>query len=57
MASLINKENSLQMQRIFILKCEIESIVQKSQEKLYYANSRQLIKLIKKCELDDMLDS
>lgn len=56
MASLINKDKNEQIGRIIFLKCEIENIIKKSRERLYYANSKNLMKLINDCELTEILD-
>ena len=41
--------------KIFQLSSEIKLIIEKSNEKLYLANSTALLKFIKKCNLVDLL--
>ena len=55
-ASLINKEDNDQIMKIFQLTSEIKTMIEKSQEKLYMANSNALLKLIKKCNLLELLN-
>lgn len=43
------------MLKIFQLSSEIRHLIEKSDEKLYLANSRALLKFIKKCNLVDLL--
>ena len=55
-ASLINKDDNRQMLKIFQLLSEIEILIEKSDELLYFANSRQLLRMITKCDLSNLLD-
>lgn len=55
-SSLVSRENTLQLQRIFKLLTGIEVLVEKSQETLYLANSIGLLKLINNTNLGELLD-
>lgn len=51
-ASLVNKENHEQVMKILQILSEVEVHIGKNSEKLFIANSDQLIKLITKTNLD-----
>ena len=54
-ASLINKDNREQIMKILTLLSEIEIQIQTNDEKLWIANSENLIKLITKTNLSNIL--
>jgi len=56
-ASLINKDNQMQVKRILNLLSELEAkLFSSTHEKLYIANSSTLLKLMSKTNLDNLLD-
>jgi len=55
-ASLINKENNTQVVKILQLLSELEVIITQGPEKLYLASSDQLIKLVMKTNMQNLLD-
>jgi len=54
-ASLVNKHDEAQVMKVFHLSSLLEYLVEKSEEKLYIANSQHVLKLIQRCELTGML--
>lgn len=56
-ASLVNKEDGAQIEKIFKLTTTIELMVERSPEILYLADSLRLVKLISKAEMTDLLEN
>lgn len=56
-ACMINKENNVQFMKTLQLLSELEVIMAQGEEKLFIANSEQLIKLILKTQLSPLMDS